>query len=266
MTRTFFSAIVLLLACSMLQSCYKDDDSPEEINSNPVGPSAFNGESYDLGIDATLGYGFSDKGNSTYSVHVGDNTIVSTRVEVNDSVKPRSIMLYVHGLRKGTTSVTMVNNRTGEQGTLNLRVTDPYTTLVADSGSTAFFPKDAYLFLAKKSKRYYFYTFQHYKGQALESSAMAQGQGTFAFTLEDGKKVFLTLTSTTGEIHHYDLSDSSIGELYLLGKDLDFNYEATKEDIRQSDSRIRLKETWNGTTTVIRCYSAFETRIPLDDF
>src|SRR5574344_1150375 len=242
MTKTFFSAIALLLACSMLQSCYKDD-SPEEFNSNPVGPSAFNGESYDLGIDATLGYGFSDKGNSTYTVHVGDTTIVSTRVEMKDSVKLRSIMLYVHGLRKGTTSVTMVNNRTGEKGTLNIRVTDPYTTLVADSGSSAFFPKDAYLFLAKKSKRYYFYTFQHHKSQVLESSAMALGQGTFAFTLEDGKKVFLTLTSTTGETHRYDLSDSSIAALYFLGRDFDFNYEAAKEDIRKSDLRIRLKDT-----------------------
>jgi hypothetical protein len=164
---------VFLLLSFFLFSCGNDDD--KEVYS-----LTFEKDSYETG----LGFSYNIpvlSGNGDYTVAVEDEDILSAESFIGEDLGAGQIHIYAK--KKGETFVHITDNRSGDEVTLKIKVTDAYLPGIVLSSNHPLLSAGQYLYLVKNDANdFYIFT----KNPSQDDLSLAI-QGNYDFVAEDNK-------------------------------------------------------------------------------
>ena len=220
MKTRFLLGALLLFVCS-LTGCSDDDNN----GNDPITPFSLEKTYYEV----RLGRGVTDipitNGSGDISLSVADETILEANKILNEGA---SIYVSLQGKKKGTTTLTLTDNVTGDKETVEVKVTDCYIAYDIITSNHPALNEEMRLFLINNEARdCYFYL----KDNPYDRPSAT---GTYEF--------FVTLDSGTGPapqsyaIPHLRLSypSNAEGEFADVVSSHDFQIELYGEDATSS--------------------------------
>lgn len=222
-TIQFLGVVLLTLMSVCLSGCSDDNDEVKEIY-----PIRFIEKSHEVRLFQLESISFVD-GGGDYAVSVADEEILSATINANTK------NLSINGKKKGTTTVTIRDNKANEEVTLTIKVVDSYLGFVNRNSNISFFPLESDLFLVNDEQKS-FYLFKQERGGSLPVEApilTGQYETTVA---DDGLYLKLTFTNDKEEeeTHTYNITDSDQEVFSAMNKYLNSNWPKTSNDLTRS--------------------------------
>lgn len=219
-TIQFLGVVLLTLMSVCLSGCSEDNDGAKEIY-----PIRFIEKSHEVRLFQLESIWFAD-GGGDYAVSVADEEILSATINADTK------NLSINGKKKGTTTVTIKDNKANEEVTLTIKVVDSYLGFVTRDSNVPFFPLESDLFLVNDEQKS-FYLFKQERGGSLsvETPILA---GQYETTVaDDGYYLKLTFTNDKGEeeTHTYNITDSDQEVFSVMNKYLNSNWPNTSNDL-----------------------------------
>lgn len=219
-TIQFLGVVLLTLMSVCLSGCSEDNDGAKEIY-----PIRFIEKSHEVRLFQLESIWFAD-GGGDYAVSVANEEILSATINADTK------NLSVNGKNKGTTTVTIKDNKANEEVTLTIKVVDSYLGFVSRNSNVPFFPLESDLFLVNDEQKS-FYLFKQERGGSLsvETPILA---GQYETTVaDDGYYLKLTFTNDKGEeeTHTYNITDSDQEVFSVMNKYLNSNWPNTSNDL-----------------------------------
>ncbi len=229
-----------------------------------MGPLIFEKDAYEIREDFTTAINaVSCNGYNVLDVESGDTTLMKAHVVIYENGTSHAPgYIYLTGIQKGHTSLTVRDRLTKESKTLDVKVVDLYLGLKVTGSNHPLFTDSGvgYLFLVgNEVQDFYLFSVKD------DSPDRMVGRGNFAFSVEN-EKPWLTLT-VAGEddssLHYrFDLSENS-QRVYDL-----FNYyfylrggNSEQTNSKALDQSIRLRMTEGGK----EAFLVFDRQVQLPD-
>lgn len=214
----YFKLITLplvLLGIVLCTSCSNDDDY--------LGTALrFEKKSYEARINETTLIQIMG-GSQSYTLIVKDPNILGAGI-ITYAAKYNPGSLSITGMKKGTTTVTVTDNKRKEQETLSIKIVDFYTTISINESNHPLLKKNRVLFIVNNPAKDFYLFQEDEKTKKISSKPLLKG--TYEFNAIE-KTPYLTLTYANKEavsiIHKFDLSESVrpaiifLNNYFLLG-------------------------------------------------
>ena len=174
----FLFGALLLLVCS-LTGCSDDE------NGNDPAVTSFSLEK--TYYEVRLGRGITEipiiNGSGDISLSVADETIIEANKVLNEG---GSIYVSLQGKQKGSTTLTLTDNGTGDEETVEVKVTDCYIAYgIAESNHPALASNIMLYLVNNEARDCYFFTMDNIQHQ-LNKTPIAKGTYEFFVTIDAG--------------------------------------------------------------------------------
>lgn len=222
-TIQFLGVVLLTLMSVCLSGCSEDNDGAKEIY-----PIRFVEKSHEVRLFQAERIWFAD-GGGDYAVSVADEELLSATIDADTK------NLSINGKKKGTTTVTIKDNRANEKVTLTIKVVDSYLGFVSRNSNVPFFPLESDLFLVNDEQKS-FYLFKQERGGSLPVEAPILTGQYETTVIDDGYYLKLTFTNDKEEeeTHTYNITDSDQEVFSVMNKYLNSNWPNTSNDLTRS--------------------------------
>lgn len=235
-TIQLFGILFLTLVSVCLSGCSDDNDETKKVY-----PIRFIEKSHEVRLLQTERIWFAD-GGGDYTVSVADEELLSATI--NADTKNLSVI----GKKKGTTNVTIKDNKANEEVTLTIKVVDSYLGFVSKKSYISFFPLESDLFLVNDEQKS-FYLFKQERGGSfpMETPILA---GQYETNVTDNGfclKLIFTNDKDEEETHTYNISESDYEVFAIMNKYLNSNWPQPSNDLTRSVGpprvyRLNMKE------------------------
>lgn len=216
--------VVLLTLMSVCLSGCSDDNG----EAKKVYPIRFIEKSHEVRLLQTERIWFTD-GGGDYTVSVADEELLSATINADTK------NLSVTGKKKGTTTVTIRDNKMNEEVTLTIKVVDSYLGFVIRRSDISFLPLQSDLFLVNDEQKS-FYLFKQERGGSLPvETPILAGQYETNVT-DDGfcLKLIFTNDKDEEETHTYNISESDYEIFVIMNRYLNSNWPQPSNDLTRS--------------------------------
>lgn len=236
-----------VLACILWVGCSDEDGKEKE--PEPIRPLIFEKEAYEIRENLiTELYALSCNGYNVLDVESGDTARMKANVVIYENgTSHASGCIYLTGVQKGNTSLTVRDRLTQESKTLDIKVVDLHLGMkVTDSDHPLFTASGfGYLFLVGNGQQdFYLFSVKD------DCPDRMIGRGNFAFSVES-EKPCLTLTvageNDSSTSYRFDLSGNNQRVYTLLSHYFRLGWETAEQTFSKSvDQSIRFRMTEGG--------------------
>ena len=187
MKTRFLLGALLLLVCS-LTGCSDDDNNGGNNGSEPVTPFSLEKTYYEVRLERSVTDIPIINGSGDISLSVADETILEANKTLNEE---GCIYVSLQGKKKGTTTLTLTDNVTGDKETVEVKVTDCYIAYEIIASNHPALHQDMTLYLVNNEARgCYFYSED-------QPDSTPAATGTYEFLVkqtEEGTAPYLRLS------------------------------------------------------------------------
>jgi len=178
MKTRFLLGALLLFVCS-LAGCSDDDNN----GSDPVTPFSLEKTYYEVRLERSVTDIPITNGSGDISLYVADETIVEADKVQNEG---GNVYVSLQGKKKGTTTLTLTDNVTGDKETVEVKVTDCYIAYGISESNHPALASNIVLYLVNNEARDCYFFTMDYIQHRLNNTPIAKGTYEFFATIDSG--------------------------------------------------------------------------------
>lgn len=196
MKTRFLLGALLLFVCS-LAGCSDDDNNGGNNGSEPVTPFSLEKTYYEVRLERSVTDIPIINGSGDISLSVADETILEANKTLSEGA---CIYVSLQGKKKGTTTLTLTDNVTGDKETVEVKVTDCYIAYGIAESNHPTLTSNLILYLVNNEARDCYFFSRDNLNHQLYNTPLAKGTYEFFVKAEGEKKTpYLRLNYPTDE-------------------------------------------------------------------